>query len=427
MYYHGRMPQPLIPRHALGLVAETLESARVTLLHGPRQAGKTTLARLLCDRLGGTYLTLDNPALLTAARNDPMGFVAQPEPVFIDEIQRAGDSLVTAIKLAVDLNPVPGRFLVTGSANFLTVPTLSESLAGRMGIVELWPLSQGELVHNPPGTFVRQALGTPEELRNGPPGTHTRDQYLELLCSGGYPATVHLTPAQRRRWFRDYMHTVAQRDIVELGDIRRADALVPLLETAAARSGQGLNIARLARSVSINVRTAANYLAWLENVFLIHRIPMWSRNLSRKAARASKVCVTDSGLAAAISGKEPDALARPADTSVGALVETFATNEIAKQLTWDNSGVRLHYYRDRSGAEIDLILEAPDGRIVAIEVKAAVSPGPRATRWLVWLRDHLDRFGDDFVHGFVLHTGPSRISLGDRLTLLPLDALWTPL
>ena len=420
------MPLPLIPRHALGLVTETLETARVALLHGPRQAGKTTLARLVCNRLGGTYATLDNPALLNAARSDPMGFIDQPEPLVIDEIQRAGDPLVTAIKLAVDLEPSPGRFLITGSANFLTVPTLSESLAGRMGIVELWPLSQGELIHNPPETFIRQAFDTPEALRSGPPGTHTRDQYLELVCAGGYPATAGFTLAQQRRWFRDYVHTVAQRDIVEMGDIRRADALIPLLETAAALSGQNLNVARLARGVGLDVRTAANYLAWLSNVFLVHNVPMWSRNLSTKAAKANKLFITDSGLAAALASKDPAALARPADTSVGGLVETFAANEVAKQLTWDDSGIRLHHYRDRSGAEIDLILEAPDGRIVAIEVKAAVSPGPDATRWLVWLRDRLDRFGNDFVHGFVLHTGPTRISLGDRLTLLPLDALWTP-
>ena len=418
------MSTSLLPRNASASVAEALAAARVTLIHGPRQAGKTTLARLSCERMGGTFSTLDDPVMLTAARNDPVGFVARPGPLVIDEIQRAGDPLVTAIKMAVDLDPTPGRFLVTGSTNFLTVPTLSESLAGRMGIVELWPLSQGELTQSGPETFIRMAFEEPEALRAGPAGAHGRDDYLELICAGGYPATRELTPAQRRRWYRDYLHTVTRRDIIELADIRRSDAIPPVLSAVAALTGQELNVTRLARGVGLDSRTADSYLAWLATVFLVHRVPQWSRNLSTKAAKAAKMYVSDSGLAATLANKDPAALARPTDTSVGQLVETFAVNEIARQLAWDDTGVRLHHYRDRGGPEIDLLLEAPDGRIVAVEVKAAVSPSPDAIRWLAWLRDRLDRIGNDFVHGFVLHTGHNRLSLGDRLTLLPLDALW---
>ena len=420
------MSSSLLPRRVSTALTATLEAARVTLIHGPRQSGKTTLARLTSERLGGTFSTLDDPALLNAARNDPVGFVAQPGPLVIDEIQRAGDPLVRAIKMAVDLDPAPGRFLITGSTNFLTVPALSESLAGRVGIVELWPFSQGELARSGPETFIRMAFEDPEVLKTGPPGAHTREHYFELICAGGYPATRNLTPAQRRRWYRDYLHTVTRRDIVELADIRRADAIPTVLSAVAALTGQELNVTRLARGVGLDGRTANSYLAWLAIVFLVHRVPQWSRNLSTKAAKAAKMYVSDSGLAATLTNKDPAALARPTDTSVGQLVETFAVNEIARQLTWDDTGVRLHHYRDRGGPEIDLLLEAPDGRIVAIEVKAAVSPGPDATRWLAWLRDRLDRIGNDFVHGFVLHTGPNRLSLGDRLSLLPLDALWTP-
>ncbi|MYE67913.1 MAG: ATP-binding protein, partial [Acidimicrobiia bacterium] len=370
------MSASLLPRHASISLDAALEAVRVTLIHGPRQAGKTTLARLTTARIGGTFVTLDDPALLNAARNDPVGFVAQPLPLVIDEIQRAGDPLVRAIKLAVDLDPAPGRFLITGSTNFLTVPTLSESLAGRVGIIELWPFSQGELARRGPETFTRLAFEDPDALRAGPPGTHTRDQYLELICAGGYPATRDLSSAQRRRWHRDYVDTVTRRDIVELADIRRADAIAPVLSAVAALTGQELNITRLARGVGLDARTVATYLAWLDTVFLVHRVPQWSRNLSNKAAKAAKLYLSDSGLAATLTNKDPAALARPPDTSVGQLVETFAANEIAKQLTWDDSGARLHHFRDRNGPEIDLILERPDGRIVAIEVKAAVSPGP---------------------------------------------------
>ncbi|MCY4368727.1 MAG: ATP-binding protein [bacterium] len=415
-----------LPRHVSEQIDDARKWARVVLLHGPRQAGKTTLARLVGEQSDGTFVTLDDPVLLEAARRDPVGFLAQPKPVVIDEIQRAGDPLVTAIKMAVDLDPTPGRFMITGSTNFLTVPTISESLAGRLAIIELWPFSQGELAHGSPETFVNLAFEQPEVLRARPAGLTTRDRYLESICDGGYPAVIHFTSRQRRGWYGNYLRTVVQRDIVELADIRRADSIAPVLSTAAALTGQELNVARLARGAGIDPRTAASYLSWLATVFLVHRVPMWSRNLSTKQAKSPKLFVTDSGLAAHLARKDPAALARPTDTSVGGLVETFVVNEVAKQLTWNQPEARLHHFRDHRGPEIDLILEAPGGRVVAIEVKAAVSPGPGTARWLAWLRDRLDLLGKDFVHGFVLHTGPNRVSLGDRLTLLPIEALWSP-
>ncbi len=415
-----------MPRHVSDQVDDALEWARVVLIHGARQVGKTTLALMTSERLGGTFVTLDDPALLAAARRDPVGFVLQPQPLVIDEIQRVGDPLLTALKLVVDRDPTPGQFMITGSTNFLTVPTISESLAGRLAIIELRPFSQGELACAGPETFISMAFDQPEVIRTGPSGLTSRDQYLELICGGGYPAVINLTLRQRRGWYRDYLRTVIQRDIVELADIRRADAIVPVLTTLAALTGHPINVARLARGAGINTRTADGYLSWLETVFLVHRIPMWSRNLSTKQAKSPKLYVTDSGLAAHLVGKGPVALARPTDPSVGGLVETFVANEVAKQLTWSQPDVRLHHFRDHGGPEIDLILESPDGRIVAIEVKAAVSPGSGASRWLAWFRDRLDRIGEDFMHGFVLHTGPNRASLGDRITLLPIDALWNP-
>ena len=414
-----------LPRHVGKQVDEAREWARVVLIHGPRQAGKTTLARLVRDRTGGTFATLDDPAVLEAARRDPVGFVMQPEPLVVDEIQRAGDPLVTAIKMAVDLDPAPGRFLITGSTNFLTVPTISESLAGRLAIIELWPFSQGELTRGGPEAFMSLAFDDPASLRAGPVGATTRDDYLEMICAGGYPAVAGFTARQREGWFGNYLSTVIRRDIVELADIRRTESVGRVLSTVAALTGQPLNVARLARGAGIDPRTAGGYLSWLATVFLVRRVPMWSRNLSTKQAKSAKLYVTDSGLAAHLAGKGPAALARPTDTSVGGLVETFVVNEIAKQLTWNHLDARLHHFRDHRGPEIDLILEATDGRIVAVEVKAAVSPGAGTARWLAWLRDRLDRLGEDFVHGFVLHTGPNRLSLGDRLTLLPVEALWT--
>ena len=213
---------------------------------------------------------------------------------------------------------------------------------------------------------------------------------------------------------------------MDLADIRRAGSIAPVLSTVAALTGQELNVARLSRGAGVDRRTAAGYLSWLITVFLVRRVPMWSRNLSTKQGKSPKLYVTDSGLASHLAGKDPVALSRPTDPSVGGLVETFVVNEVAKQITWNLPEARLHHFRDHRGPEIDLLLEAPDGRVVAIEVKAAISPGRGTARWLAWLRDRLDLIGNDFVHGFVLHTGPHRASLGDRLTLLPIEALWVP-
>ena len=403
-----------------------METARVTLIHGARQTGKTTLASQISDRLGGAFATLDDPATLDAARRDPASFVGQRKPLVIDEIQRAGDPLVRAIKMSVDRDPTPGRFIITGSTNFLTVPTVSESLAGRLAVIDLWPFSMGELDRRAPENFVELAFNEPEALREGPWGVCTRDRYLEMICAGGYPATLGMTVPHRRRWYRDYLRTVTQRDIVELADIRRPQAVMRVLATAAALVGQEINMARLARGADVNVRTAQSYLDWLRTVFLVHRVPMWSRNLSNKAAKAAKVYVADTGLATHLANKDPASLARPTDTSVGGLVETFVSNEISKQLSWHDTGAELCHFRDYGGREIDLILESSDGRVVAIEVKAGASPRSGAFRWLEWLRDRLDRQGRDFVHGFALHTGTRRLSFGDRLTLLPLEALWRP-
>ena len=240
----------------LDQVSDALEWARVVLIHGARQAGKTTLAHQISDRSGGTFATLDDPALLDAARRDPVGFVTRPTPLVIDEIQRAGDPLVIAIKRAVDLDPTPGRFMITGSTNFLTVPTVSESLAGRLAIVELWPFSQGELAGRGPETFVNLAFEHPEALRAGPVGLTTRHRYLEAICAGGYPAVTRLAPRHRRSWYRNYLRTVIRRDIVELADIRRADSIAPVLSTVAALTGQELNVARLARGAGVDPRTA---------------------------------------------------------------------------------------------------------------------------------------------------------------------------
>lgn len=412
----------IIERLALPVLTDTLRSARVAVISGPRQAGKTTLARQLLERLGhGTLRDLDDPALLQAALDDPVGFVATGgRPLVIDEVQRGGDALVRALKRQVDRDPTPGQFVVTGSSNFLTVPTISESLAGRAAFVELWPFTQGE-ISGRRERFVDLAFGEPDRLRQMPPRDANILEYLRRLCAGGFPEPHRLPPAQRDRWFRDYVRTVTQRDIVELSGIRKASELPALLRLLAARTADELVMQHVVDDAPIARQAVYEYTALLETIYLIHRVPAWSRNLTAKTKRHPKIYVADPALAAHLLRKDPDALAQPADPATGKLVETFVATELLRQSGWAETRIELGHFRDRGGAEVDLILEATDGRFVAIEVKAGSSFRREAAKWLALLRD---RCGKSFVHGYVLYAGGQALPLGDRLTALPIAALW---
>lgn len=422
------LPQPhdLHPRGAAPRLRALVASRRVVVVSGPRQAGKTTLVRQLLDELGrGTLRRLDDPALRQAAVEDPLGFARTGQaPIVIDEVQRAGDPLVQAVKLRVDEDPTPGQYVLTGSSNFLTVPAISESLAGRAAFVDLWPLTQGELA-GVPEQFVDLLFEAPERLRAlQPEGLSTRD-YLERLCAGGYPEVQRLEPAMRVQWFADYVRTLVQRDIVELSGIRKVEGLRQLLRLFAARTGEQLVMERVIRESQLERQAVYDHRAWLTTAHLVHLLPAWSRNPTRRATAKPKLLITDPGLAAWLLGKDAEALSEPAEPTAGQLVETFVAVELLRQLTWARTPATLSHWRDRSGAEVDLVLESTDGRTVAIEVKKSASANGRWFASLALLRDRLDEVGGDFVHGVVLYTGTQVLPFGDRLTALPVSALWS--
>ncbi|MBV9141233.1 MAG: ATP-binding protein [Pseudonocardiales bacterium] len=413
-----------IPRRAVGLVVESLSGFRVVVLHGARQVGKTTLARALATDIGATYATLDDADQRDVAAADPPTFIsATGTPLVIDEVQRVGDPLVLAIKAQVDRNDQPGQFLITGSTNFLTVPSIAETLAGRVDIVTLWPLSQGEL-HSGSDDFVDRAFGSPEQLLTSRHAPIDRASYFEALCAGGYPAVQRMAARTRRRWFARYVETVLAREIELIADIRRAGALTSMIRYLAATTAQELVLSTIAGRVGIDRGTAQSYLPWLETVFLIHQVPAWSRNLTAKVVKRPKIYLTDTGVAAALLGKDPTALMRPTEPATGALFETFIANELCKQLTWSATPARLYHFRDSDGAEVDLVLEADDGRVLGIEVKATSTPRSDDFRWLARMRDRLDHAGGHFTGGLVLHTGQRRLPFGDRLLALPASDLW---
>jgi predicted AAA+ superfamily ATPase len=412
----------LIRRQVGTLVEECVRDFRVTIINGPRQAGKTTLLRQLHDTLGGTFATFDDADQRAAARDDPAGYLqAGPRPLFIDEVQRAGDDFVIAIKAAVDRDQRPGTFVLSGSTRFLTVPTLSESLAGRAGLIELWPFSVAERVGAAP-EFLDRVFADPDALLAESPAVLTRHEYLRLACVGGFPEVVARRSARSRAmWFRSYLTTVTQREVLDIARVRNIELLPRMFRLLAALTAQELNAAALARDLGIDDETVRNYLPLLETVFLIHRLPAWSRNLTARVKRRPKIHLTDTGLAAWLLEQSADALARPGNPASGSLLETFVINELTKLRVTSDIEVSMFHFQDRDGREVDCVLETPAGRVVGVEVKAAATVRGEDFRHLTTLRD---RIGNDFMAGVVFFTGERPLPFGDRLIALPISLLW---
>ena len=412
-----------LPR-ACGVVAdEYLTTFRVVILNGPRQAGKTTLLRHLQAHHGGTLLSLDDEQLRQAALADPVAFAdSGAEPRLIDEVQRAGDSLVRAIKAQVDTEPRPGRYVLAGSTRFLATPSLSESLAGRGAVVEVWPFSQGEF-EGRFETFIDLAFGDRKALLNLKPPATGRADYFRRVCRGGFPeAALMATTRTRRAWFRSYVQAIAERDIREMARINEPSAITTLLSYLASITAQEHNSVNTSNKTGLHRTTVNRYLELLEAVFLIHRLPSWSRNLTARVVKHAKLHLTDTGLAAALLGVSPESLANPVAPARGPLIETFIVNELAKQATWSESAVRLHHWRVSGGAEVDVVLERDDGQVIGIESKATDTVTADDFRGLATLRDLV---GPQFAQGIVLHTGRQpAVSFGDRLISLPIASLW---
>lgn len=412
----------IITRAAEQRLREFMASFRVVIVNGPRQAGKTTLLRRHHDARGGEFRTLDDDEVLNAALVDPVAFATEAaRPLCIDEVQRGGDPLVRAVKMTVDETWDPGQFLLSGSTRFLTVPTLSESLAGRAGFIELWPLSMAERTGSA-ANFVDLAFGKLETIR-GTESSWTRHELLDAVVDGGYPEALRLPgSAARLNWYNSYIETVIWRDVREFSRIQQAPALADLLALIAARAGSTLVHSDLARGLgNLSPDTVRNYLSYLEMVFLVGYARSWSTNLTSKVSKGSKAYITDSGLTSYLLGITTDALRRPGHPALGGLVETFVFGELRKAASLASTPASLYHLRDRDGREVDFVLETRDGRVVAIEVKASSSPARDSFRHLEWLRDKL---GDRFVAGIVLHLGSHTLSHGDRLLAMPMSALW---
>lgn len=415
------MKRPTIfDRHAAAAVRAALADTRVVVLHGARQVGKTTLAAAVARATpGARFVTLDDPSTLAAAQADPAHFVLHEGLLVIDEIQRA-PGLLLAIKARADRAPEPGRFLLTGSAHLMMLPRLSETLAGRIEIVELSPLTQGE-VAGVRERFVDRMFDS--EAKWPDPAPIDRRTLAERIVAGGFPEACSRTPGRRRdAWFEGYLATYLDRDVREFADIEHRVNLRLLLRLVAARSANLLNLDELARDARLAPTTARRYMELLEATFLAVRIPAWSNNRTQRAVSAPKAYVADAGLCAHLLGADADALAGPdAGAGLGPLAETFALMELRRQLAWSHVSASLHHLRTKDATEVDGVLEARDGRVAGIEVKSGATVTNRDFRGLRWLAE---KAGRRFAAGVVLHAGEDTLSFGPRLFAMPISAIW---
>jgi len=408
----------MIQRNIEGAVLRALADTPVVLLNGARQTGKTTLCQAIAEKTGAQYFTLDDAATLALAAGDPVGFIGNLSgPVVLDEIQKAPD-LFPAIKVAVDRNREAGRFLLTGSANIMTLPRLADSLVGRMETLPLFPFSAGELQGKREDFLTRLFNGTvgrPEPIS-------TDDDLAGRLVRGGYPEAVQRTDDDRRAaWFGSYISTLLHRDVRDLARVEALHALPNLLKLLAARASSLLNLSDVGRDAGLPHSTLTRYLALLETVFLVHRLQAWSPNLGKRLVKAPKLHLVDTGLACHLLGADAQRLAEDR-ALLGKLLETFVVGELRKQLSWTDPHAAICHFRTATGSEVDVVLEKVDGSVAAIEVKASATVTASDFKALLELRD---RLGGRFRCGVVLYLGDQVLPSGDRLWLAPLALLWS--
>ena len=405
----------LYPRFALGVAARALADTPVVLVSGPRQCGKTVLVR---DLIAGRrpFLTLDDDTVLAAARADPAGLLRSLGRATIDEVQRAPD-LLRAIKRAVDENRQAGRFLLTGSANLLTVPQVSESLAGRMEIVTLLPLAQAEIRRRRPAFLKAAFQGKP--CRSGE--TLIGKDLVQAVLTGGYPEMLRRRqPARRHAWARDYIRAIVERDVRDIADIEKLDRMPRLLRVLAQYAAQLTNFAQAGGQVGFDDKTTRKYIGILEQLFLLRRVEPWFRNHLKRLVKTPKLHFLDSGLLATLLATSAEKL-RADRALFGRLLETFVFSELLKQIGWMELDCEVFHYRDKDQDEVDFVLEDGAGAVVGIEVKASATVIASDFKGL---RKLSAACGGDFKLGLVLYDGQTTVPFGPNLWAAPIACLW---
>lgn len=407
-----------ITRNIYNQLVSGISDTPVVMLIGPRQSGKSTLTQMIQPTDTPIhYSTMDDPINLAAAKADPLAFIkGLGEHSIIDEIQRAPE-LLLPIKMLIDQERTPGRFILTGSANVLNLPKVADSLAGRMEIHTLWPLSQGEIAGHQ-----EQFIDTLFNEKPLPPISYNnRDDLMLKLITGGFPEVVlRKNYSRQQQWFKSYLNALIQRDIRDLANLEGLSNFPTLLNMLATRVGSLCNAADISRMSGISATTMKRYLALLENIFLVIRLPAWSLNADKRVSKTPKLYFNDSGLLCNLLKIDRQTLTNERHIA-GPIFENFVFMEILKQTSWSQCMPDIYHFRNHSGHEVDIVLEAGPQKIVGIEIKLATQVKSDDFKGLRKLQDIA---GNRFLRGVVLYTGDRAVTFSDRLTALPINALW---
>jgi predicted AAA+ superfamily ATPase len=409
--------RPFVSRKVYPLVQAALADTRVVLISGPRQAGKTTLARMFANN-DRPYITLDDAGTLNAAKADPTGFIRGIKKAVIDEVQRAPD-LMLAIKASVDNDQEPGRFLLTGSANLTTVPAIADSLAGRMAVIPLLPFAQAE-IRTSPGLMLDRLFAGEAPVSHG--DVILGRDMMSMVLAGGYPEVLRRASTARRiSWLEDYVSLILDRDVRDIANIDQLDRLPRLLNILAEHAGQLINNSSFGSALGLSGVTAQKYIAILERLFLVKTLVPWSNNRLSRLVKTPKIHFIDTGL---LSALREDELARLGDdkTRFGAILESFVVSELMKLASWSERRLTFSHYRTKDLDEVDIVIEDRRGRIIGIEVKASATVKSDDFRGLRQLQNAV---GDRFIRGLVLHDHDQITPFSERLHAAPLSILWS--
>lgn len=416
----------MLRRHQTQTIKSRLAQFRVVTVVGARQVGKTTVIREIVSQMqDARYLSLDSEAVRTAALNDPEGLTSGDRGTLaIDEVQRAPD-LMLAIKTHADSNDQRGQFLISGSADLTKIKNIADTLPGRNAFVRLRGLSEAEIREVSP--FINYGKTLIDELFEGRVPQITTDdlglpQVSNAMTFGSFPEIRLQKPDSPAVFFDSYVDALLGHEVDEIARIDSKRGLRRVLGQVAARTSSLLSMSDIGQTAGISQHTVERYVSTLESLYLIERLPAWSRNIDQRQVKMAKAHLTDAGLTAHLLGIDPRTVdVITGGSRLGQVFETFVINEALKANDLSFEPAEAFHYRDRDRHEVDLIFERRNGDVIALEIKSSSKIERKDLRGINKLSE---RLGKQLKAGIIVYTGNQTVPFERNIAALPVSSFW---